>query len=255
VSWRLISIFLAALALAASAAGLLLGRWMVKHSPAPNDVIQKPLAAMQALEDGQDAPRQPPQPLLDGRLATPETVSDLVAEWEIRPEGLQDTLSNPQIATATTPISLYQARQIARSNSVDSRMGSEPPALVGIADIGDLLEGGAGGGVRRGGRAGVRTDRRVDATLPLQGVTIPGLGAAARPSAQTKALSAETVSRETSVGPDSGGWQAELREALSSCQTTVNLFDRPSCVWAARIRYCGLHNAWGQTDDCPARNF
>jgi len=50
-------------------------------------------------------------------------------------------------------------------------------------------------------------------------------------------------------------WQAELSQALQTCETRFSVFDRPSCVWAARNRYCSAHQAWGQIENCPARNF
>lgn len=56
------------------------------------------------------------------------------------------------------------------------------------------------------------------------------------------------------VGNSRGSWQASLRQDLQACDAE-SFFDRPSCAWAARNKYCTPNNAWGQTADCPAKNF
>lgn len=49
-------------------------------------------------------------------------------------------------------------------------------------------------------------------------------------------------------------WQASLRQDLQAC-SAQSFFDRPSCAWTARNKYCEPNNAWGRTRDCPARSF
>lgn len=49
-------------------------------------------------------------------------------------------------------------------------------------------------------------------------------------------------------------WQASLRQDLQAC-SAQGFFDRPSCAWTARNKYCEPNNAWGRTRDCPARSF
>jgi hypothetical protein len=49
-------------------------------------------------------------------------------------------------------------------------------------------------------------------------------------------------------------WQASLRQDLQAC-SAQGFFDRPSCAWAARNKYCEPNNAWGRTRDCPAKSF
>lgn len=51
-----------------------------------------------------------------------------------------------------------------------------------------------------------------------------------------------------------GDWQTSLRQEINAC-SNLGFFERPSCAWAARNKYCGPRNAWGQTRDCPARSF
>ena len=57
------------------------------------------------------------------------------------------------------------------------------------------------------------------------------------------------------AGPQTNGnWEAALRRELQAC-SNLGFFDRPSCSWAARNKYCEPNNAWGRTRDCPAKNF
>lgn len=51
-----------------------------------------------------------------------------------------------------------------------------------------------------------------------------------------------------------GDWQLSLRQELDAC-SRLGFFDRPSCAWAARNKYCAPSNAWGKTRDCPAKSF
>lgn len=56
--------------------------------------------------------------------------------------------------------------------------------------------------------------------------------------------------------PHAGGsnWQAELQKELNACQA-LGFFQRPSCAWAARNKYCAPYNAWGQVPNCPKKDF
>lgn len=49
-------------------------------------------------------------------------------------------------------------------------------------------------------------------------------------------------------------WQASLRQDLQAC-SAKSFFDRPSCAWAARNKFCGPNKAWGRVADCPAKSF
>ncbi|NYT64380.1 hypothetical protein H0A58_00180 [Alcaligenaceae bacterium] len=49
-------------------------------------------------------------------------------------------------------------------------------------------------------------------------------------------------------------WQNNLSQELQAC-TALGFFDRPSCAWAARNRYCEPNNAWGRVANCPAKSF
>lgn len=52
----------------------------------------------------------------------------------------------------------------------------------------------------------------------------------------------------------SSNWQAALRQELEAC-ARLGFFERPSCAWAARNKYCEPNNAWGQVRDCPSKSF
>lgn len=54
--------------------------------------------------------------------------------------------------------------------------------------------------------------------------------------------------------PNNQSWQASLRQDLQAC-SAQGFFDRPSCAWAARNKYCEPNNAWGRVADCPAKSF
>jgi len=267
MSWRLILALLAALVLASLGTGLFFGRWILTHSPTMNDHIQKPLAALQALDGESAVPGLPPQPLLDGRLVVPETEIEAVSQteveieapdetfgemryeaffsesagepkvpeiWAVRAQGLEETLSNSRIATATTTISLFQARQIAAA----ARAGTGVHTVL----------------------AGGESAAGLDVVMPLQ-ANIPGLSfmplsvPVLVPDQEPALEQSGEIEPSVDTSVLSEPWQAELNQALHTCETTFSLFDRPSCVWAARNRYCAAHQAWGQIENCPARNF
>jgi len=93
--------------------------------------------------------------------------------------------------------------------------------FTGIADVGELM-----GNLNQG-------------APPIQPIEAPD------------APAPQTTSRP--VG-NSGAWQAQLRQDLQACDAE-SFFDRPSCAWAARNKYCTPNNAWGRVADCPAKNF
>src|SRR5690606_4130389 len=95
--------------------------------------------------------------------------------------------------------------------------------LNGIADVGDLIAG---------------LNKRTQPVQPIEPAQ-PDQPVAAAPAV---------------VGGAQENWQASLRQALRACEA-ASFFDRPSCSWAARNKYCTPNNAWGQIEDCPARSF
>ena len=49
-----------------------------------------------------------------------------------------------------------------------------------------------------------------------------------------------------------GDWQLSLRQEIQACDS-LSFFQRPSCAWAARRKYCEPNNAWGTIRECPER--
>ena len=212
MSWRSIFVVLVVAAAVSIWGGLRLGEWLVAHGPVATAATHHaPLVTVPVLDaDGKPYTAQPPQPLVDGRLAIPEE-PPLVA-WEIPTSSLDETKSNQVIPVATTSITMVEAEQIAA--------GGGSSGLSGIADVGELM-GGLGQGA------------------PIQPIEAPDGPA--------------PIVAPQPVG-NSGAWQARLRQDLQACDAE-SFFDRPSCAWAARNKYCTPNNAWGKVADCPAKNF
>lgn len=49
-------------------------------------------------------------------------------------------------------------------------------------------------------------------------------------------------------------WRAQLQRELHACSQR-GFFDRPSCSWDVRNKYCGPNNAWGKVAGCPSKSF
>lgn len=213
MSWRSIFVVLVLAAGASVWGGLRMGEWLVAHGPVATATSHHaPLVTVPVLDaDGKPYTAQPPQPLVDGRMAVPEAPPQIA--WHIPDSSLDETKSNQVIPVATTSITMVEAEQIAA--------GITPGSFTGIADVGELM-----GGLNSGGR-------------PLQPIEAPDSPAP------------QVVSRP--VG-NTGAWQAQLRQDLQACDAE-SFFDRPSCAWAARNKYCTPNNAWGRVADCPAKNF
>ncbi|NYT70384.1 hypothetical protein [Pusillimonas noertemannii] len=213
MSWRSIFVVLALAAGVSVWGGLRLGEWLVAHGPvATASSHHAPLVTVPVLDaDGKPYTAQPPQPLVDGRMAVPEGPPQIA--WQIPESSLDETKSNQVIAVATTSITMVEAQQIAA--------GGGSSNFTGIADVGNLMSG-----LNQGGQP----------LQPIESPQSPPPQVASRP-----------------VG-NSGAWQARLRQDLQACDAE-SFFDRPSCAWAARNRYCTPNNAWGRVADCPAKNF
>ena len=215
MSWRVIIGILIVSAGASAWGGLRLGEWLIAHGP------EAPVIA--------EYPELSGEPMLDanGRPFTARPPQPLVngqlgvpdkpeqVAWELPAVPLADILANNKIALATTTISMEQA--IALADAQNSEGG-----LQGLATVGNLL------GVNVPGTEVQPIEIAPPPEAPAQAVP---------PSAATQA-----------------NWQSQLRRELQAC-SQMGFFDRPSCSWAARNRYCEPNNAWGRTADCPAKSF
>jgi len=218
MSWRLIFATLILAAAASAWGGLLLGEWLVAHGPAATATSHHaPLVTVPVLDaDGRPYTAEPPQPLVDGRLAVPEDPPQIA--WQIPESSLDETKSNQVIAVSTTAITMVEAQQIAAGGNTSN--------FTGIADVGNLM-----GDVGRNNQGG----------LPLQPI-------------ETAPVAPPQPTAQPLRSGSSNAWQALLRQDLQACEAE-SFFDRPSCAWAARNKYCTPNSAWGQVADCPAKNF
>lgn len=218
MSWRAIFGILIITAGASAWGGVQLGDWLVANGPTtPPPVANVPEGGLPVLDaNGLPFTAQPPQPLVNGRLGLIEPIAQFA--WEVPAVPVNDILSNPNISLATTSISMEEALQIAAM-----RQGQD--GLQGLADVGQLV------GMNTPG-LGIQPVQPIDIPSSVQGNS----GAAA-----PQPLS-------------NGNWQEALKRDLQAC-TALGFFDRPSCSWAARNRYCEPNNAWGRVADCPAKSF
>lgn len=219
MSWRLILVALLLVAGASAWGGLQLGNWLVAHGPAAPVIEEHPELSSVPVLDANGLPyvAQPPQPLVNGQLGVPELPDHF--SWEVSEASIEEIKSNPSIAIATTTITMDEARQIAEF------MGGAQ-GLQGIADVGNL-------GLGAGQPAGQN--------MPLQPIEV------APPPPPPPAM-------VTPQGSNGNQWQASLRQELQAC-SALGFFDRPSCAWAARNKYCEPNNGWGRVRDCPAKSF
>ncbi|HLU78762.1 MAG TPA: hypothetical protein VKZ52_04245 [Burkholderiaceae bacterium] len=226
MSWRLIFAILV-IALGASAwGGVRLGEWLVAHGPVRPEIKTTPpeLAEVPVLgADGKPFVALAPQPLVDGRLGIPEPPEPI--QWELTAPTVAETQQQTPIPLATTTITMEEAIRIANAN---------PHGLMGLADVGDLLGGAQIASLPPGSQpqgGGPQFIQPVDITTPPPPPP---------PPVQT---------------PQTGGnWEAALRKELQAC-SRLGFFDRPSCAWAARNKYCEPNRAWGRVPDCPDKNF
>lgn len=222
MSWRFIFAILV-IALGASAwGGMRLGEWLVAHGPVKPEVKSTPpeLQEVPVLgADGKPFVAVAPQPLVDGRLGVPEPPEP--TSWELEAPAVAETQSETPISLATTTITMEEAIQIANAN---------PHGLSGLADVGDLLGGGELASLPRGQQGGPEFIQPVDISAPPPPPPV------------------------VNTPHTAGNWEAALRQELQAC-SKLGFFDRPSCSWAARNKYCEPNNAWGRTRDCPDKNF
>ncbi|NLC36786.1 MAG: hypothetical protein GX772_10160 [Alcaligenaceae bacterium] len=222
MSWRFIFAILIITLGASAWGGVRLGEWLVAHGPVKPEIKNTPpeLAEVPVLDaDGRPFVAQAPQPLVNGRLGIPEAHDPVL--WELEAPSVAETQAETPISLATTTISMEEAIQIANSN---------PHGLQGLADVGDLL----GGGDTIGNPPAPHAEpffQPVDITIPP-------------PPSPPVSSSPQTT----------GNWEAALQQELQAC-SKLGFFDRPSCSWAARNKYCEPNNAWGRTRDCPAKSF
>jgi hypothetical protein len=219
MSWRFLFVTLL-LALGVSAwGGVRLGDWLVEHSPpaAPKQVADADANQPVLDANGKPYTAQPPQPRVDGTLGVPDKPAE--TKWDISPNSLFETVTDPSVLISKSAVTADQARKLAdASRAAQSPGGSDADAL-------DLAA----------------------ATQP-QANNVPGPIQVAGTFAPTNIVQAGVPA----ATPTQQGWQTALRSELAQCANT-GFFERPSCSWNARNKYCAPNRAWGTMPECPSR--
>lgn len=231
MSWRAIfAILLVALGVSALA-GIQFGDWLVAHAPpagpaSAQAAIQEPVLDA----DGRPYTAQPPQPRVDGTLGVPDP--HVGTNWKVSTVSLFDGPRNPLVSISRYRYSPGEARR--------------------AGDAG--RSGGGGGPAPRGGSTAVgsldlatqqaRTQQSAEQGTPIQ--------APRRIPDQTLVQSIDMAPARPPAANNAGGWQDSLRRELAQC-AKMGFFDRPTCSWNARNRYCGPNQAWGTIPQCPRK--
>lgn len=216
MSWRFILAILVVAAGVSAWGGVQLGDWLVAHGPTTPVVDDTTEASSVPVLDANGLPYVAQPPQpLVNGQLGVPSAPQQIA-WEIPEKSLSETASSATIDLATTPITMDEALQIAASGQ---------QSFHGIADVGDL---------------GLGASNFNGAAQPLQPIEVAPPPAPPVPNA--------------APAQNSQAWQASLRQDLQAC-SAQGFFDRPSCAWAARNKYCEPNNAWGRVRDCPSKNF
>jgi hypothetical protein len=219
MSWRFLFVTLL-LALGVSAwGGVRLGDWLVEHSPpaAPKQEASADSNQPVLDADGKPYTAQPPQPRVDGTLGVPDKPAE--TKWDITPTSLFDTVNDPAVLISKSGVTADQARQLADASR------SAPPSGDSDSNTLDL-----------------------SASTQAQTNNVPGPIQVAGTFASTAIVQ---QGAQVSV-PSQQGWQNSLRSELAQC-ANAGFFERPSCSWNVRNKYCEPNHAWGTMPECPTR--
>ena len=119
----------------------------------------------------------------------------------------------------------------------------------GARDRRGLAAGAAAHGHVRRQHAGSAGARHLDRRQRRRGA---GPGPGRRLRLRLRPDDARAAAPNTAQAPGAPGWQDALKRELAHC-ATQGFFERPSCSWAARNKYCAPNRAWGTMAECPAR--
>lgn len=229
MSWRLLFATLLVAVGAAAWGGIQLGDWLVAHAPqaSPAPGQEENAWSQQPVLDANGRPyvAQPPQPRVDGTLGVPERPAG--HEWTIPTVSLFDTVTDPAVQLSRSSVSMDEARQIAAHSDVPLPSGNSDVTTLDLAAMGGQQPGGP-----------------PTAQGPIQAA--PGVGLNPQP------LVAQAPGQVAGQGAASGSWQDALRRELAVC-ADKGFFERPTCSWNARNRYCAPNRAWGTIAECPPK--
>jgi hypothetical protein len=229
MSWRLLLTSLLVALGMATWGGIQLGDWLVAHAPratpAPgqeSDLFQQPVLDA----NGRPYVAQPPQPRIDGTLGVPDKPAD--TQWPVPMVSLFDTVTDPTVQISRDGISIDKVPETAANSPGPGVL------LTGPSDIPTLdLQ------TTKGPSSAVQSGQEQTSSRPA------------------RALTAQTPMRAplSATAPPAGakGWQEALKRELENC-AKQGFFERPSCSWNARNRYCEPNQAWGTIAECPHKD-
>ncbi|WP_144636847.1 hypothetical protein [Bordetella genomosp. 13] len=240
MSWRVLFAVLLLAVGAAAFGGIQLGDWLVAHAPqaTPAPGQEETEAAQQPVLDANGRPyvAQPPQPRVDGSLGVPEKPAG--SDWAIPTVSLFDTVTDPAVQISRTNVSQEEARQLAANSDVPLPSTGSDVTTLDLQSLGNQ-----GTGVQPTAQQPAATPIR-----PAPGVSMnqPAMGQASAPAAMGQPA-------QPSVPQNNPGhWQEALRSELAQCADR-GFFERPTCSWNARNKYCAPNRAWGAIPECPNR--
>jgi len=219
MSWRVLFATLLLALGAAAWGGIQLGDWLVAHAPkataAPG---QESLVSQEPVLDANGRPyvAQPPQPRVDGTLGVPDKPSG--ESWTVSTVSLFDTTTDPSVRISRDNISMDEARELAATSPVPLPSGSSDVTTLDLQ------------------------------SLPPTTTTVPP------PNQQAYAVNPPVTMPTAPTQPQagSGAWKEALQRELAHC-ANQGFFERPTCSWNARNKYCGPNRAWGTIAECPRR--
>lgn len=229
MSWRFLLVVLL-LALGASAfGGMRLGDWLVEHAPPSTPAPGQDENGTQPVLDanGRAFVAQPPQPRVDGTLGIPDKPADL--KWNVQMVSLFDTVKDPSVLLSKSGMTAEQAREVAAAAQTTLPSGGSDVSTL------DLMP-----------------------PVPAAPVAPPIRGQISVSSgyggAELMQQAPQMAYAQARPAPAAGanGWQGALRQELAQC-ANAGFFERPTCSWNARNKYCAPNQAWGSIAECPRR--
>lgn len=222
MSWRFLFATLLIALGAAAWGGIQFGDWLVAHAPVAAPAPGQDEDGSQPVLDANGRPytAQPPQPRVDGTLGVPDQAG--AREWQVNTVSLFDTNSNPNVQISRDSISMDRAREIAANSDV--------PLPTGPSDV---------------------TTLDVQSQNPLS-IPVPQIPSSGNQVQQNPPVALQNPPVSMPNRPGAAAWQGQLRAELAEC-AKQGFFDRPSCSWNARNKYCPPNRAWGTIEECPSR--
>jgi hypothetical protein len=223
MSWRFLIAILIVAAGASAWGGVQLGNWMISHAPpaSSNATVNQggDDSDMPTLDaNGRPYTAQPPQPLVNGTLGVPDKPP--VQDWSTRPPSLFDG-ADPNAQISRDSVNQAQAQAAADANNAGLPTGASD--VVTLDDSKQVAP---------------------PANGPLPPVTSGNFNHAP--------LTAQSGYPSAPAPQQASNWKTALHSEVERC-SDLGFFQRPTCVWNARNKYCAPNNAWGTVADCPSR--